>query len=288
MCPTCSRCGALELNPDATSCGVCGEIFYDVFEEELPDYSRSVSSSATGCYLHENLIELIDTYTSIAEQDEDFKDRYQSIIDGLETTYQAAREQDENFAKLEKTQESYQEYKEALEDYKSLVDERVDEPVLQDFLEKNPSILDPLVKIMYKKFTLAGELIPDFLLILQNNTHLFVEIENPSKKIFNKDGTLTAEYRTGYKQISDYTHWARDNISFLKDPNRPRKCPDINTKNIRGLLVIGHSADFTEEHKKQLEKLNHDVRGSYEIKTFDQLYSERIFNLETFGFKWEE
>ena len=115
-----------------------------------------------------------------------------------------------------------------------------------------------------------------------------VEIEKPSKKIFNEDGTMTADFRTAFKQISDYTHWARENTQFLKDSARPRKCPDINTKNIRGLLVIGHSEDFSEEHTEQFDKMNHDFRGNYEIKTFDQIFDERKSNLETFGFKWEE
>ena len=95
---------------------------------------------------------------------------------------------------------------------------------------------------------------------------------------------MTADYRTAYKQISEYGDWARENTKFLKE----RKCPDINTKNIRGLLIIGHSDDFTKEHEKQLEKMNHDLRGTYEIKTVDQLFSDRKYNLESFGFKWEE
>ena len=282
MNPKCPKCGANNIEPYDIFCNVCGANIYDESEEELPDYSSSIASSAYGCQLHMQISDLMDTFSSIAENDEEFHQRSQYIYSTLEETYKAAREQDEKIFKLEETQKDFLTFHKALEEYKILVDNRKEEPEYQKFLEKNPSILNPSIKTFFKKFPLAGELFPDFLLILHNKLHLFVEIEKPSKKMFNLDGTNTADFRNAIKQISDYTHWARENTQFLRE----RKCPDIKTTNIQGLLVIGNSDDLTDEQRKILERINYNVRGNYEIKTFDQIYHDRKHNVETFGFTW--
>lgn len=170
-------------------------------------------------------------------------------------------------------------YRKTLEDYKILVDSFEEEPKYQDFLTRTPNILNPTVKQTFPKCPLAGELIPDFLLILHDSTHVFVEIEKPAKKIFNKDGNESAAYTSAFGQVRGFVTWASENLDFL----RKRMCPNITSSNIRGMLVIGHNNDLTEDNNKSLERINYELGVFYEVKTFDQLYLDRLSNLENIG-----
>ena len=132
------------------------------------------------------------------------------------------------------------------------------------------------MKKCYPKYKLGRDLIPDYLLILEDSTHLFVEIEKPSKKIFNQDGSESRDYRTAFKQVRDFVIWARDELSHL----RKRECPNITSSNIIGLLVIGNNSDLAPKDMNRLEHINADYGGRYIIKTFDQLYEDSVRMLE--------
>jgi hypothetical protein len=62
----------------------------------------------------------------------------------------------------------------------------------------------------------------------------------------------------------------------LKD----RECPNLTGDNFRGLLIIGRASDLSAAELKKLENINTEVRGKYEVKTFDQVFSENAMILE--------
>lgn len=167
--------------------------------------------------------------------------------------------------------------RERLEDYKKKVDHNKEEPVFQDFFTKNPSFLDPKVKETYPKYNLGGELFPDFLLILHDSTHLFVEIEKPGCKLFTKKGDPRAELTHGVQQMREYLKWAKSEIDFL----RKRGCPKISIDNIRGLVIIGKESDLSRGDLERLENINAEVGGRFIIKTFDKVYEENKSILES-------
>ena len=74
----------------------------------------------------------------------------------------------------------------------------------------------------------------------------------------------------------NYLQWARDNLQFLKNRDWPR----LSVDNMRGLLIIGKKSDLNNIQKKRLQAMNHDVRATYQIKTFDDLTSENKTALE--------
>lgn len=268
----CLNCGGVLLEDG--SCPGCGWS-----KQELPSYSESVAYASASCMAHEQIGLTRELLGSVATDYPDTHKYISPIINSLDKIEETSIEQDKRIATLEKTQKDFENYRKALEDYKILVDSFEEEPKYQDFLKRTPNILNPNVKQSFPKFPLAGELIPDFLLILHDSTHIFVEIEKPAKKIFNKDGTESSVYRSAFKQVRAFVTWAGDELDHL----RKRMCPNINNNNIRGMLVIGHSRDLTEDNKKALERINYEYRGLYEIKTFDQLYYDRLSNLENIG-----
>lgn len=115
--------------------------------------------------------------------------------------------------------------KKVLEDYRLLLkNEPTDEDVFQDFFEKNPAMLPgafgffgesshlPYNNALITQPVLQGleTKVPDFLWIASDSLNIypvFIEIEAPSKKWFNKDGTSTAKYTQALSQIQDWKTW---------------------------------------------------------------------------------
>ena len=173
-------------------------------------------------------------------------------------------------------------FKSILGEYKKLVDAYGEEPEYQKFFTSNPQLLSLDIEYSYPKFELGADLRPDFLLILFNKTHILVEIENPKKQIFTKEGSESKDDRGAIKQLRDFHTWVCENLDFLRNPSRKIPLPNINSFNVRGLLLIGHSQDLDEKDKQRLSKINAEFRGLYEIKTFDELYNERLQNMKNF------
>jgi len=273
----CPRC-RIPLSTDGENlyCPICG--FNMINPEIPPPYSGSIAFQASTCFAHEQIAYVKNMLLSVTSSYQ--YSNLSPIIKELERVEKITKEQDEKITHLEKTQNDLVTFKKVLEDYKKLVDDFRDEPIYQDFLKSNPNIMNINVKQTYSKYKLADEYIPDFLLILHDSIHIFVEIETPSKKIFNQDGSESSDYRKAISQVRGFVTWVSGELEFL----RRRECPNINTNNIRGLLVMGHSGDFSREDKKLFERINYEFRGLYEIKTFDELYYDRLNNLKNLGF----
>jgi len=126
------------------------------------------------------------------------------------------------------------------------------------------------VKACFPKKSFGGEGYPDFLLFLHDSSYLLVEIEKPSASLFNKKGDPSSELTHATQQIRDCLRWAIEEKEFL----RKQQCPNISADNTKGLVVIGRTAKLTIDEVKKLENLNVEVRGKYEIKTFDEVLAE--------------
>jgi len=205
---------------------------------------------------------------SISDSDPNRADFVNPIIRELESASKLVQEQESQLAIARNS--DWTEYESKFEDYRRLLEKNAEEPEFQSFFENVPVFLEAKVMKAYPKFSLAGELIPDFLLVLHDLSYLFVEIEKPGFKLFTKDGNPTADLSHAQQQIRDYLKWVANNIDFLKR----RECPNLTVDNFKGLLVIGKSGDLDPEELEKLHNINAEVRSKYEIKTFDQILKE--------------
>lgn len=103
--------------------------------------------------------------------------------------------------------------------FESLVENGRKEAPLQEFLEANPSILrqafdaGSYFPTVFPKFSLAGELIPDFVMIGHRSSWMWtvdlIEIE-PSvleRPLFNKSGQPTGRFRDAEGQVTQWQAW---------------------------------------------------------------------------------
>lgn len=108
--------------------------------------------------------------------------------------------------------------------------------------------------------------------MLQNETHIIIEIEKPSKKLYTRKGYPTAVLSEAEQQVLDYIQWANAEKEYL----RRRGFPNIGMENIKGLLVIGMRKGLTVREKEKLAQLNFSARSTHEIKTFDDILEENL------------
>jgi hypothetical protein len=153
------------------------------------------------------------------------------------------------------------------ESYNKLVSLNVGELVFQRFFQKYPIFLEPSIKFSYPQMSFGAEKFPDFVLLLANFTYVLVEIEKPGVRLFTKKGEPTAILTHAQQQIREYLEWSITERDFLIK----RLCPKINAHNVKGLIVIGRTEGLSDKDKRRLELINSEIRGKYEIKTFDQL-----------------
>jgi len=161
-------------------------------------------------------------------------------------------------------------YSSLIEEYKDLVNSDAEEPKFQGFFQRNPTFLEPRVIDVFPQESFGGESVPDFVMVLQGESYLVVEVEKPKHRLFTKKGDRTHELSHAQQQIVDYLKWVNEEKDFL----RKRRCPNISADNTRGLVIIGKSSNLTDDELKKLEGINASVRSWYEIKTFDRILAE--------------
>ena len=162
-------------------------------------------------------------------------------------------------------------YEKVIKEYKNILTKETDERVFQKFFEKNYTFFDILVRKCIPKPNFGGEKQPDFILIIENENYIIVEIETPDKKLFRKNNVQTAEFTERIDQISSYLKWIRNNAHILRDRGY-----SINSENTSGLLLIGLRESLTREQKKKLEEIKYNNRHLFKIKTFDDVYKENL------------
>lgn len=106
------------------------------------------------------------------------------------------------------------------------MDNATGEQEVQDFLECQPELLPglrdlhngPLHNIIVSKFPFGADYKCDFAYITRTSMAMqftFVGIEDPTKPIFNKDGSFTQTFNHARQQIADWRLWTSKNINVL-------------------------------------------------------------------------
>ena len=269
MTVICQRCktvfpGTATQGP----CPKCGWYGIRLLIDTAENYSGTIAVSSSNLSALGALDHTKNMLASIVSSDPARAGFVSPIISGLDEVAKLVQQQETELASAKK--EDWNEFIKKIDEYREMVNKGLEEPEFQRFFEKNANYLDPKTTKAYPKFPLAHELIPDFLLVLHDSSYLFVEIEKPCARLFDQKGKPTAPFSQAHQQIRDQLKWVADNKTFLRD----RECPSLTGDNFKGLLVIGRNSDLTVKEAGKLEGINAEVRGKYEIKTFDKILSE--------------
>ncbi len=177
-----------------------------------------------------------------------------------------------------------------INEFVELLDKNLDEQVYQEYLENHTELIptkdfelnhgvhDDLI---IRKMPIGQNYISDFCYLSKNSGEwniVFIELEKPCKKLFNKDGKISKELNIGLSQISNWKAHFSDNINreaFIKN-TVISEIMSINSLknnpyNFKFILVIGRRKQLEEnnEYNKKFHLLGGE---NTKIITYDSLY----------------
>lgn len=267
----CPNCGNFLFYQD--KCSYCGWV-NDQFTHgsALPhanipqNYSGSITLTSSASRAIEHLNELYGLIRERQENEPAFSHKYQFVRDLIIK---------QDVERIKEKPEHIIEYEAKVIEYKKLIDNNAEEPLLQSFFEQNPNFLIADQIKCEPKPNFGGELEPDFIIEASNLLITIIEIEKPAKHIFRKNNQPTAILTQAQKQMRDFLKWARDNRSFLRE----RGWNNISEENTKGLIIIGKKENLTPNQIDALTAMNHEL-SSYSISTFDDIYNENFARLQ--------
>jgi hypothetical protein len=176
-----------------------------------------------------------------------------------------------------------------LDEWKRILNQATREQDIQDFLELHPELLPglfdfhngPLNGIIVSKFPFGADYKCDFAFVTRHSAALqftFVEIEDPTTRVFNKDGSFSQAFNHARQQIADWKVWAEKNINTLMNMFSPmfefyNAWDDY--KDFRFYLVCGRRSEI-ESDKKRKERWSSIHAGNDKntvIMSYDRLNS---------------
>lgn len=177
-------------------------------------------------------------------------------------------------------------------EYNNILENCKDENEVQRYLEKHGHLLPVNNWILghqvhfssiISKFRFGNQYISDFTYLTKCSDEwyvVFVEIEKPSKLIFNKDDSFSSDFNKAYEQVQDWERYLNDSnhriqiLNSLKSLRHPQIMRDQNVS-FKYLLVYGRKEerDKTQKRKdKFLQKKTENIR----VCTFDSIKSVTI------------
>ncbi len=174
-----------------------------------------------------------------------------------------------------------------LTEWKNVLSRARGEQVIQDFLERHPALLPglldfhngPLHGIVVSKFPFGADFVSDFAFVSRHSMALqftFVEIEDPAKRIFNKNGSFTKEFNQARQQIADWKVWAEKNIDTLMNMFSPM-FETYNAwndyKTFRFYLIYGRreEVELSKKRKERWSSVMATGEGKFFVLSFDRL-----------------
>jgi hypothetical protein len=155
--------------------------------------------------------------------------------------------------------------KEIARQFQELLQGDHDEEALQQFLKEHPFVLHQSAESITKQ-RLGEDFVTDFVLVAsttQGPTYTLVELERASHTVLTKDFALASPVTHAIKQTRDWDVWLEKNKAYVQN-----KLPGFETP--RYMVVIGRSAEFTEDQKAYLRSYNREFKNT-ELLTYDDV-----------------
>ena len=140
-----------------------------------------------------------------------------------------------------------------------------EEEALQNFLKEHPFVLHQSAESIPKQ-RLGEDFVTDFVLVAsttQGPTYTLVELERASHPILTRDFALASPVTHALKQTKDWDVWLERNKAYVQN-----KLPGFETP--RYMIVIGRSAEFTDDQKAYMRSYNRDFKNT-ELLTYDDV-----------------
>ncbi len=176
-------------------------------------------------------------------------------------------------------------------DLRNLIDSECSEKDLQAFLEKHPCLIPgawtpgtksghyPLHQAVITQPSLNGAECkrPDFMWLSTHSGAWYaalVEIERPSKHIFNQDGTPSSQFCQARNQLAEWRTWFNDptNVSlFVEDYGVPDTWRRMRQQDLHLILIFGRRREFEGNPRLSRHRGSLLTGPNEELMSFDRL-----------------
>jgi hypothetical protein len=155
--------------------------------------------------------------------------------------------------------------KEIARQFRELLNGDLQEEILQQFLKEHPFVLHQSAESIPKQ-RLGEDFVTDFVLVAsttQGPTYTLVELERTSHTVLTRDFSLASPVTHAIKQTRDWDVWLEKNKAYVQNKLTGFETP-------RYMVVIGRSADFTDDQKAYMRSYNREFSNT-EILTYDDV-----------------
>jgi hypothetical protein len=176
-------------------------------------------------------------------------------------------------------------------DYTQLIEADPSESDVQDFLEKNPSLVPgawtpgthsghyPLHCALITQPLLPGlrSRRPDFMWIATHSQTWFptlIEIESPKKRIFLKSGSPTSAFTEARNQLAQWRTWFNDTANVRQFTNSygiPAEYERFRTRRLHMILIYGKRTEFESDPELSKQRASLLPGHDEELMSFDRL-----------------
>ena len=168
--------------------------------------------------------------------------------------------------------------------YKECEAKTKDENDVQSFMEENTQLIPRVFLLnhgvnlhtVFTKVAIGDAYKSDFMLITKSTAQwrcIHIEIENPIRKPFTKNGELTSEFTHAMGQINSWKSTLANPTQQLAFADKVKKTfaegLRENPIDHKFVLVFGRRDDLNYDKKKQWQSLSDD---SIKVMTFDSLF----------------
>ncbi|WP_336964123.1 Shedu anti-phage system protein SduA domain-containing protein [Chryseobacterium contaminans] len=175
-----------------------------------------------------------------------------------------------------------------IQEWENLLSKKLLENNYQTYLTENAGIFlsDDDCHLVISKLKLGSELETDFITLSDGfsngNIFEFIEIKQPSAKLFTDKGLMTAEFNRATQQIRDWKRWLMDNRNWMG-----KYLPTVNTRisnptHFKFKIIIGRRLSNHYEVEKR-NQIAEEIGA--EIRSFDYL-TDKIKRREFYPIAW--
>jgi hypothetical protein len=173
-----------------------------------------------------------------------------------------------------------------LSKWEDLLNQELNENIYHEYLKENTGFFfsDFNCYLTISKLKLGAELETDFINIRDERSngivYEFIEIEKPSSRLFNKNGSPAKDFNNAIQQIRDWKRFLIDNKSWLRKFLPSQTTRVLNNAGVEFTIIIGRRT----ENQTEIEKRNQIASEmGIKIRSFDYL-TDLIKKREFFPF----
>lgn len=154
-----------------------------------------------------------------------------------------------------------------IQEFNRLLDKHKDEATFQQFIQDHHLMLARFSPIrLAHKLDIIGKYQTDFAILDASRTLIFIELERPGLRLFQKNGHPRADLTHAYEQVRD---WMQEYNKYPDAILERLKLDATQIMAVKGVVIAGRSKGEDKRHMQR--HLSNPIYPNIELLTYDDL-----------------